>query len=346
MSGVAGIYYGTSGVRSILLESDGKILIGGSFSSANGLDRHSIARLNSDGSVDTSFQRGMGGVLDGNGDEGTVLSVVRQADGHIIIGGSFASVNGTSRTNLARLNPDGSLDGSFQPETFGSDGPLPVVSAALLQPDGKLVIGGIFNTLNGTDHNSLARLNTDGSLDPGFLNGLAGPVETQTYTTVQTLALQPDGKLFVGGAFDSVNGTARSDIARLNYDGTLDVSFQNGMTGPGIGDGNNGAVYSIALQSDGRPFVAGRFLNVNGLFASSLVRLHGTIPGLNDPGIAGGQFGFNITGYPGQTVVAEASTNLVNWIPLQTNTLGINPLPFIDAASASFPNRFYRARLQ
>ncbi len=191
-----------SGVLSIASQPDGKILIGGWLTQYNGTTRNDIARLNSDGSLDTSFNPG-------SGVHGSISSIALQPDGKILIGGEFTQYNGTTRNNIARLNPDGSLDTSFNPGG-GANGE---VYSIALQPDGKILIGGWFFEYNGTSRNNIARLNPDGSLDTSFNPG------SGTNISINSIALQPDGKILIGGGFTQYNGTPRNGIARLNSSG-------------------------------------------------------------------------------------------------------------------------------
>src|SRR5262249_8703829 len=145
--------------------------------------------------------------------------IASQNDGRVLIGGGFTSVNGIGRNHVARLNSDGTLDNRFDPGT-GSDGG---VLCLVLQLDGKVLVGGRFLHVNGVVRNGIARLNgVDGGLDLTFDPG-AG-----TDGPVNSIALQPDGKLLIGGEFTRVNGNSRTGIARLNPDGTLDGSFDPG----------------------------------------------------------------------------------------------------------------------
>jgi uncharacterized delta-60 repeat protein len=97
------------------------------------------------------------------------------------------------------------LDASFNPGT-GADH---WVNSIALQPDGKILIGGYFDTYNGTTRNRIARLNTDGSLDASFNPG------TGANDGVRSIALQPDGKILIGGLFTAYNGTGRNRVARI-----------------------------------------------------------------------------------------------------------------------------------
>jgi len=239
-----------SSVLSTVVQTDGKIIIGGTFTSYNGTGRNRIARLNADGSLDTSFDPGTGA-------SSTVLTTVVQADGKIIIGGYFASYNGTGRSRIARLNADGSLDTGFNPG-MGANG---AVEAVAVRSDGKIIIGGQFTSYNGTGRNRIARLNADGSLDTGFDPG------TGASSPVLTTVVQADGKIIIGGTFTSYNGTGRNRIARLNVDGTLDTDFD-----PGTGAGND--VQSIALQADGKIFIGGTFFSYNGTARGRVARLN------------------------------------------------------------------------
>src|ERR1039458_798831 len=125
---------------------------------------------------------------------------------------------------------DGSLDVSFAPVSFGV-GPccsgLPWIHAVVVQPNGKAVVGGNFGSVNGISRNYVARLNTDGSTDTSFNLG------SGANSWVFSEALQPDGKVLIGGVFTSVDGLSRNSIARLNSDGSVDTTFNPGSGAPG-----------------------------------------------------------------------------------------------------------------
>jgi len=175
-------------VRAIAIQPDGKIFIAGEFSHVDKIEREGIARLNTDGSLDTSFNPGSGtGGLN-------VFSIALQSDGKILVGGNFTSFYGISRNKVARLNSDGSLDLAFDPGT-GFSGSSNFVQTILLQPDGRILVGGDFTSYNGTTLNRFARLNSNGSLDSTFASSFDGEVEA--------IAYQPDAKIIVGGLFTS-----------------------------------------------------------------------------------------------------------------------------------------------
>ena len=236
-------------IHSVVLQPDGRILIAGEFTSYNGTPRNHIARLNAEGSLDTSFDPGTGtndGADYGDTETGP-FPIAVQADGKILIGGAFTSCNGTARNGIARLNTDGSLDMSFNPGS-GADG---AVWDIVQQPDGQILIAGEFTISNGIARNHIARLNTDGSLDMSFDPG------TWMTGTIHSLALQPDGRILIGGGFYNFQGTPPNNIGRLNADGSLDSSFILGVPN----------VRSVVLQPDEKILVGG---GASGAFLSRL----------------------------------------------------------------------------
>ena len=255
-------------------------MIGGSFTSYNGTSRNRIARLNTDGNLDSSFNPGTGVT----GTNVGISSITLQSDGKILIVGSFTAYNGTPKNRLARLNTDGSIETSFNPVTGANSN----VSSIALQLDGKIIIGGSFTAYNGTDRNSIARLNTDGSLDTNFNPriGIGGSLGGNS-SFLYSIALQSDGKILIGGGFSTYSAITRNGIARLNIDGSLDNSFN-----PGIGA--NDYVSSIALQSDGKILMGGSFTTYNGTPRNRIARLNanGSLDNSFNPGtgVAGANF--------------------------------------------------------
>ena len=250
-------------INALVLQPDGRMLIGGQFNSFNGTNRHSIARLNSDGSLDLSFNPGLGIV-------GTVWSIALQANGQLVLGGSFTSINGTNRAYIARLNPDGSLDTTFGFDPTGTipaPGPDNVVQAVAIQGGDKVIIGGDFGTVNGTNRSKIARLNSDGSLDLIFDPG------TGANGTVYALAVEPaNNAVLVGGAFSSLNLANRNSIGRLTANGALDATFNPGS-------GADSTVYTLTIQPDGNIMVGGIFVLFNGTRRVAIARIfdNGTV---------------------------------------------------------------------
>ena len=189
---------------------------------------------------------------------GLVDTIAVQPNGQVVIGGAFSSLqpNGAStpvtRNNAARLNGDGSLDSTFDPETNGE------VLATVVQPNGQIIIGGLFTTVqpNGgavVTRNFLARFNADGSLDTTFNPNLSGTI------TGEVTALAMDGsQILVGGAFTSMAPNGGSTIpiarlARLNANGTLDTTFQPSP---------NAQVDTIVVQPNGQILIGGGFTSL------------------------------------------------------------------------------------
>ena len=151
MAGWAGTVY------SLAMQSDGKILIGGNFNGVGGKNRNGIARLNPDGSLDNSFKGGV---------DGMVRSVAVQADGKILLGGDFGQCQGYACTSLARLNPDSSLDTTFKPAVVNGTSAMSWLKQVVPLANGQMMIAGDFYSPNGGY--PVARLNSDGTKDPGF----------------------------------------------------------------------------------------------------------------------------------------------------------------------------------
>jgi uncharacterized delta-60 repeat protein len=239
-------------VLCLAVEADGKILVGGEFSTLGGQNRNYFGRLNADGTLDASFNPGPNSYVDGLA---AVVSLAVQADGKILVGGNFTTLGGQSRTNIGRLNADGTLDTSFNP------GANSAVHALAMQADGKILAGGEFTTLGGQSHNYLGRLNADGTLDTSFNSG--------ANFVVTSLAVQAEGQILVGGYFTTLAGQSRIGIGRLNADGTLDTSFNPGA---------DNFVDALAVQADGKVLVGGTFTMLGGQSRNNIGRLDNTGP--------------------------------------------------------------------
>jgi len=260
---------GSFGLFAVVPQPDGKVLIGGNFTIVNGQTVNRIARLKSDGSLDTDFNVG-------NGTNGTVTSIVRQADGKILVAGDFNTFNGASRPRIARLNQDGTIDTTFD-SPFAQNGLS--ISTMTLQADGKILVGGVnFTLLNGTVRRSVIRLNSNGSVDESF-SSLA-----ESTIIITVIAMQPDGKILIGGAFSLINGVVRRSIARLNADGSVDATFNPRS-------GANNSVNAILLQTDGKIIIGGNFTTFNGIRRNRLARLNpnGSLDDFNAGSGANGQ---------------------------------------------------------
>ncbi|HQQ64216.1 MAG TPA: thrombospondin type 3 repeat-containing protein, partial [Pseudomonadales bacterium] len=242
-------FYTSASIGTAVSQPDGKVIIGGWFQAFSGVIKNGIARINTDGSLDSAFV--------GVGASDTVSSIALQPDGKIFIAGRFTQFDGVNVNRVARLNNNGSLDTTFNPGSGAND----YVSSSARQPDGKILIGGNFTSYNGVAVNRIARLNADGSLDNSFNPG------SGSSTPVLAIVLQNDGKILIGGNFTTYNGVTVNRIARLNADGSRDVSFNTGS-------GANNSVYGILLQADGKSILYGTFASINGVSRKSLARLN------------------------------------------------------------------------
>ncbi len=407
-------------VRSMVQTPDGKVVLGGSFTMFNNTNRNYLARINSDGAHDLSFYSGVG-------PNSVVLSVGTLNDGRILVGGGFTSFNSNAIRRIARLGTNGALDLNFnqvpnfnaavnavaaqtnnrvlvgggfnlptrgisllrldgsQDTTFnpgtGANGP---VHAVLAMEDRRVIIGGAFNSVDSVPARCVARLLADGSVDSGFV------VDAITNGTVFAVALQPDGKVIVGGEFFLNTSGTRVNVARLHSDGSLDASFDagTGANGPvysvivqrsgkiivggdftsfdGIprgryarllssgdvdvpfnpGPGADGAVYSLLLLPDDNTLIAGDFQNVNGISRRGVARIRSDDNEIRIVSIRhlGGEVRVIINSNPGMNYVLEGSSNLPNWTPLGTNTAADVTLEFIDPGVGATFFKFYRVR--
>jgi uncharacterized delta-60 repeat protein len=197
----------------------------------------------------------------GEGVNGEVLAAAIQADGKIVIGGRFSAVNGIARNNIARLNDDGTLDRTFADQL--AQGVNGQINALAIQAQGGIVVGGTFTQAGQLETLNLARYDADGNADQTF--GGADAAKPGANGSVYALAVQPDGKIVVGGNFNTVFGQPRRSIARLNADGTLDgpVTAQNALSG---------TVRAIASGSDAS-FVAGGQFTLSSQNSRNLLKI-------------------------------------------------------------------------
>lgn len=269
-----------------------------------------IVRLNSDLTIDTSFNTGVGFLLTNPQMQFEVVKTMAlQSDGKILVGGRFASYNGTPIAKIIRLNADGTIDTSFNNSSIGvSNG---FVNCIKIQPDNKIVVAGILLDASGS---ALVRLNADGSIDNSFVN-------TGSFDSIH---LFPNGKILAGGeVFDGLNiwrklvlfennGTidpsfnmallnyqsnnvivqpdnkiilvkktpsTDASIIRLNSDGSIDDSFNAG-TGFKL-TGNQSYISSIDLQPNGDFIVCGLFDKYNEIAVKNRIRINSN--GVFDP---------------------------------------------------------------
>lgn len=349
---------GSDNILCAAVQQDGKVWIGGAFQAINGNRRQSIARLRADGSLDIGLDVKMGAWSE-------VRTILVQPDTKIVVAGTFGQINSTVIYNIARLNPGGSLDDSFNQ----GSGPNGAVIQVVPQGDAGLFIVGGFNSVNGTNRNSIARLTTAGSLDPSFNpDPMNGPVSR--------VALQQDGKVVVVGSFSSVNGYTRYGVARLNTDGTLDTGFKPGLVhydgtsvalqpdgkvligqSRGIarlnpdgspdasficGSGTDNPITTLLVRADGRILAAGEFRTFDGRICGGMVRLNALY--LSVPNVlANGGCQLKVWTQRGRHLALQASANLLSWTTVADFITTNDVVSLTDAESSNHSMRFYRA---
>lgn len=374
---VSGQYLGPN---VLLREPSGKILVGGTFTTyfptpQTTTNVYRLARLNTDGSLDGSFNVGIGplDIPDGNNGLYTkVTSIIRLTNGQYLVAGLFNQFNGQSRTNLVRLNNDGSLDNSFPSHSFKPNDNYPSsafgsVNQIVFQADGKLLVGGQFEAMDGVTNNALMRLNTNGTVDTSFsqANGYLGYVNA-----ILPLA---DGRILVGGAFANVtntgtfryftNGvkdatwlgkapgevysltllqnnklllTGNGFIRRFTYDGLNDTNFYTGTYF------DDKFTYTAALEPNGNITVGGNF-GLRRLLLEPIPQIVPTFSSGSGVAVVNGQLQFSACGgVDGQTVIVQASSNLVTWVNVSTNIVGGGCISYTDPQLPAPPNRYYR----
>jgi uncharacterized delta-60 repeat protein len=254
-------------VYGLALQPDGKILLSGSFEAVAGALRPYVARLNSDGSLDTGFTTTFPLPAPPNFTPSIVYSISLQPDNKVVIGGLVVRTPFPTQTVSAvlRLNPDGSVDSSFDAGNINSN-----LLKVAVQSDSKILISGFFTSVNGTPRNRIARLNSNGSLDTSFDPGVGADGVVYTFT------VRPDNSIFIGGNFANYNGVPRRNIALIGTDGHLDTGFTP--------TNSIGFAYSIVPNTDGTVLVAGSILTIIDPIRDTLLLFsaNGTLnPGLN-----------------------------------------------------------------
>lgn len=328
-------------VMNIYTAFPGSMYVVGGFTSFDGISRNGIARLTTNGTLDASFNPG-------SGFNGPVRAVVIQSDDKVVVGGAFTAFNGVARTNIARLNTDGSLDTTFVP-VEGANGT--VYSLALQGSPPALVLPGRQNG-NTPDTNVVSVGATAGTLSltanlKGVPNNLRvyygdiinnkanavllldtnytftltfnipfAPTNGFTFNTITIVidegqsnssgwtynasisTVAAGAEILLGGDFTSVNGVSRNRIALLRQDGSLDPSFSPGT-------GADGTVYALAVESGGQVLLGGAFSTVDVRSRRGIARL------LNDGSL-------DLTFNPG-----TGANNIISAITLQSNNQAI-----------------------
>jgi uncharacterized delta-60 repeat protein len=409
-------------VNAIAVQPDGRLIVAGNFTTLGGAGRVRIARLLENGLVDGTFDPGAG-------PNNAVTSVALQPDGKLLIAGVFTSVGGIPRNKYARLHGNGSLDPAYaaaQPFLLSGDASqivaLPNGGSLLVGPslvlfsfspmlqrswylalntngacevsftnapmtptimlagavtlDGKYLVGGQFSTSAGSPRTNLVQLDATGAVDPALLqaplrptafvraicpmgdgqlvviDGSAGTnfvrrlnrdgtadrrfTPAHSDAAILCAAVQPDGRIWIGGDFSSINGVPRLKLARLNSDGSLDASYSPG-------DGTGTSVYALTSQLDGKLLVGGAFNCYNNICLGPVVRLLGDFTA-GQPRLVGGSFLVTVATAAGKTYALQYLTSLAgtNWISLPA-VAGDGTTKTLQDANPTNTHRIYRA---
>ncbi|AWA28946.1 hypothetical protein HYN48_01960 [Flavobacterium magnum] len=307
-------------IRGFAQQSDGKVIVVGEFSGYRGAIVKNMFRMNTDGTLDTTFNN-----QSNINDEIHCVKVL--PDDSILIGGDFYEFGGVTRNHFAKLHPDGTLDTGFP-----VDNTIYPVNSIDVQPDGKILLATDYSP-NNTGFST--RLNPDGSVDTSFfknslVDGDANIVHvlsngriifggdfktfqgaprkylvavsengildaafnpcTGANDEIRKMVKLPDGKILIAGKFEEFNGTTHFGVARILADGSVDPSFDCGTAFL------NGTVNDLAISGDGKIIVGGIFSNVLNSGLNGVVRLHpdGTLDTSFQAPLASGQYATHI----------------------------------------------------
>jgi uncharacterized delta-60 repeat protein len=314
-------------VATVVRQGDGQLIIGGDFTEYNGVALHHVARLSATGIPDAAFAAATDviagqvtalvlqpdgkllvgatsglrrllatGSTDGSYDPFAATTNINalavQPDGKVVAHGYFNNVPGSNSTQyLVRLTTGGGYDSSFSPGTTNALGAISYLTALAVQPDGKVLVGGSFLPPTGSSVLHLVRYESTGAVDASFSTSTTFEFPANPAGAIarfNALAVQPDGKVLVGGYFATAGGTARTNLARLTDAGQLDASFTPPST-------LTGAVTTLALQPNGRVLVGSGYGNDGSATTTPLLRLLDT--GASDPS-------FGATAAPNNTITA------------------------------------------
>ncbi|MBE7500984.1 MAG: PKD domain-containing protein [Verrucomicrobiales bacterium] len=275
----------------LALQPDGRILVGGRFTRFDTTTVNRLARLNADGALDPDFAIGSGA-------SAPVRALAVESEGTLLVGGEFSTLSGQSRQRLARLRPTGALDPDFRPLFDGT------VRALAVQTDGQILVGGSFRNVSSASRPYLVRLNPDGTVQTGFASGNSPDGD------VHAIALEPNGRILIAGAFRNLGSVPRRGVARLNADGSLDTSFSPGS-------GINGTAYAIGVAGDGKVLLGGEFTTYNEISRNRIVRLNpnGTVDTGFDVGSGANGTIYTLVVQPDTAVLIGGDFTVVKGLP-------------------------------
>lgn len=204
--------------------------------------------------------------------DSNIMAMAIQDDGKHVYAGAFKKVGGRSVCGLVRLNGDGTPDATFNAGGTGFDN---IASAMGVTADGKFIVAGSFTKYNGEPVGQLVRINADGTLDRTFNGSNAFTLEGSQFTDevqLQHIAVMPDGRFYVAGGFNRVNGNHAPLIARFSADGEYDASFL--PTDKEIHLKSSPYVDGFFMDNDGAIYLGGAFSAYGGKFSNKrMVRI-------------------------------------------------------------------------
>jgi len=245
--------------------ADGSYFLYGSFATYNGLTAPKVIKMRKDGLQDLTFNTNLGGP---NSEPYSNMRLHRFTDDSLLVAGYYSSYNGTSGYGIRKLHPNGSIDTSLTPRTFGKQGGYRYTENCAVQTDGKIILTGLFSSYDGNASKCLVRINPDGSYDNTFVVGSTGFNNTTTDGIVNS-----DGSIYVAGYFTSYNGTTCNGIVKLTATGSVDTSFVLG-TGFSPSGGGNSMCLLPTYDDSNSVYVAGYTIDhYKGATAGRVIKL-------------------------------------------------------------------------
>ena len=392
-------------VHAVITDSSGNIIAGGEFNSVNGTPRNNLVRLSANGAVDNNFSIAtdctvlalatdaqnslyLAGAFNspsrhiaritstgeisplalGTSTSSRIDCLALGTDSSVAFGGPFRNLNGSAATYAGKLTPAGAVHASFNSALLSTMSLEAGVDAIAIQPDGKVIVGGNFNTPSG--FGTLVRLNADGSID-GTFSGDHGPI-----LYVKNITLLANGQILVAGV---ANSSSEGFVRRLNANGSIDTSFQapafSGWVETITADGNggyvvggtfagglahltangaldstwnistDGAVKALALDGNDAILVGGAFRTIGNVSQSNIARINLITKSHVAATNAGGRFLARLQGDAGKTYEIESSSDLKSWAFFGTTTATEAGIAIADTIAATRKHRFFRARL-
>jgi len=244
-------------VYSVVVQDDGKIIVGGEFTQISGQPRSNLARLNSDGTLDETFPQGT---------EGAVYRLLKQTDGRVLVAGAFTELQGASRRGIGRILANGIIDPEFNAGSVLGD--YDGFFFLAVQPDDKVLVATLASFANSSQISTLFRLQANGQPDASF-------IQTNTFSPNQPWVIMPltNGSILLGGGFQSVNGIPSPGLVLLSANGERDFSFNSPCS---TNSGTHSGVYSIVALPEGF-LICGKFWKQGSSNRLTVAKLNSTL---------------------------------------------------------------------